>query len=93
MTKEELIEFACELTGGNITDLSPDQMQQLTAVMQRLSAFGSEEFKSFGQLCALRADVDEALTHGMNDPVMLRFSREQCTFLLALIDRAIREHA
>jgi hypothetical protein len=93
MTKEELIEFACELTGGNVKDLSGDQMEKLTTIMQRLAVFGLDEFKSFGQLCAIRADIDAAVTAGTDDLVVLRLTKEQCAFLVTLIDRAIREHA
>lgn len=93
MTKEELLEFACEITASKVTDLNADQMQKLTVIVQRLSAFGSDEFKSFGQLCALRADIDEAAAEASGDTVTVRLSQEQCAFLLAVIDRAIREHA
>lgn len=93
MTREELIEFASEISGGDVDDFSADEMQKLTAVMQRLAEFSFDEFKSFGHLCAIRADVDAALNRRMDDLVILRLSREQCMFLLALIDRSIREHA
>jgi len=93
MTKEELLEFACEVTASKITDLSTDQMQKLMAIVQRLSTFSSDEFDSFGQLCALRADIDEAVAGSIGDAVTLRLPRDQCAFLLQLIDRAIREHA
>jgi hypothetical protein len=93
MTKDELIEFACEIIGGNVKDLSAEQMEKLTAIMQRLAVFGSDEFKSFGQLCAIRTDIAAAVTAGTDDLVMLRLTQEQCSFLIALIDRAIREHA
>lgn len=93
MTREELIEFACEVTASRVTDLSADQMQKLTAIVQSLSRFGSDEFESFGQLCALRADIDDAVTEGAGDVVTVRLERQQWQFLLALIDRAIREHA
>lgn len=93
MTQEELIEFACEVTASRVTDLDAGEMRKLAMVVQRLSAFGSQEFESFGQLCALRAEVDEAVTQNAGGTMALRLSREQCGFLLALIDRAIREHA
>jgi hypothetical protein len=93
MTKEELIEFACEITGGNVKDISAGQMEKLTTIMQRLAVFGSDEFKSFGQLCAVRTDLAAAVAAGTDDLVMLRLTKEQCAFLIALIDRAIREHA
>jgi hypothetical protein len=93
MTKEELIEFACEITGGNVRDLTADQMKKLTTIMQRLAVFGSDEFKSFGQLCAIRTVITAAVTAGTDDLVVLRLTKEECAFLIALIDRAIREHA
>lgn len=93
MTREELIEFACEVTASRITDLSAEQMQKLTAIVQSLSRFGSQEFESFGQLCGLRAEIDEAITADGGEFVSVRLEREQWQFLLAVIDRAIREHA
>jgi len=93
MTKEELIEFACEMTGGNVKDLTADQMKKLTTIMQRLAVFGSDEFKSFGQLCAIRTVITSAVNAGTDDLVILRLTKEECAFLIALIDRAIREHA
>ena len=93
MTQEELIEFACEVTASRVTDLNLDEMQKLAMVVQRLSAFGSQEFESFSQLCALRAEVDDAVNDAAGADVRLRLSNEQCAFLLALIDRAIRDHA
>jgi hypothetical protein len=92
MTKEELLEFASEITGGNEKDPT-DEMQKLTTIMQCLSEFSCEEFKSFGQLCAIRADIDTALAASLHELVILRMSKEDCVFLLALIDRSIREHA
>ncbi|MBO0758993.1 MAG: hypothetical protein J2P54_24370 [Bradyrhizobiaceae bacterium] len=88
-----MIEFACEITGGNVNDLSADQMEKLTTITQRLAAFGVHEFKSFSQLCTIRADIDAAVNAGTDDLVILRLTKEQCAFLVALIDRAIREHA
>jgi hypothetical protein len=93
VTKEELLEFASEITGGNAKDLCTDEMRKLTTIMQCLSEFSFEECKSFSQLCAIRADIDAALTATWDDLVILRLSKEHCAFLLALIDRSIREHA
>jgi hypothetical protein len=95
MTKEELIEAACEIIGGNVKDLSVDQVQKLMTVAQHLSDLSLKEHRSFGNLCAIRATVDDAVTAGgtMNDLVTVRLTKEQCTFLLALVDREIREHA
>jgi len=93
MTKEELIEFACEITGGNVEDLSADQLQKLTAIMKRLAECSLDELRLFGRLCAMRADIDAAVTAGADNFVTLRLTKEQCAFLLALIDREIREHA
>jgi hypothetical protein len=92
VTKEELIDFACEVTGGNVKDLSADQMRKLMTIMQRLAECSLDELKSFGQLCAMRTDIDAAVTAGTDDFVTLRLTKEQCAFLLALIDREIREH-
>jgi hypothetical protein len=93
VTKEELIDFACEITGRNVKDLSADQMQKLMNIMQHLTACGLDEITSFGQLCAIRSDIDAAVAAGTGDLVTLRLTKEQCAFLLALIDREIREHA
>jgi hypothetical protein len=91
MTKEELIEAACEIIGVNVTDLSAGQIEKLTAVTQHLADLSLNERRSFGHLCAIRAAADAADT--TDDLVTLRLTKEQCAFLLALIDRAIREHA
>jgi hypothetical protein len=93
MTKEELIEFACETTCGNMKGLSGDQMQKLMTTMQRLAEFSLDELKSFGSLCAIRSTIDAAITAATDDLVTLRLTKEQCAFLLALIDQEIREHA
>jgi hypothetical protein len=93
VTKEELIDFACEITGRNVEDLSTDQMQKLMNIMQHLAECSLDEIKSFGQLCAIRSDIDAAVTAGTGDFVTLSLTKEQCAFLLALIDREIREHA
>jgi hypothetical protein len=94
MTKEELIEAACEIIGGRVTDLSPDQVQKLTTIAQHLADLSLEDHRSFGNLCAIRATIDAAVTAGTaDDLVTVGLTKEQCTFLLALIDRAIREHA
>jgi hypothetical protein len=93
VTKEELIDFACEITGDNVRDLSADQMQKLMTIMQRLAECSIVDLKSFGHLCALRTDIDAAVTAATDDIVTLHLTREQCAFLFALIDREIREHA
>jgi len=94
MTKEELIEAACEITGGNVTDLSADQIQRLAAIMQHLTDLSLNESRSFANLCAMRAIIGAAVAPGTpDDLVTLRLTREQCAFLLGLVDREIREHA
>jgi len=95
MTKEELIEAACEITGGNVTDLSAHQIQKLMTITQHLTDLSSNERRSFGNLCALRATIDAAVIPGgtTDDLVTLRLTKEQCAFLLAVVDREIREHA
>ena len=95
MTKEELIEAACEITGGNMKDLSVDQIQRLTTIMQHLTDLSLNETRSFGNLCGIRAIIDAAVTPGgtPNDLATLHLTKEQCGFLLGLIDREIREHA
>jgi hypothetical protein len=91
MTNDELIEAACEIIGINVKDLSVDQIERLTAVTQHLTDLSLNERKSFGHLCAMRAAIDAADT--ADDFVTLRLTNEQRAFLLALIDREIREHA
>jgi hypothetical protein len=91
MTNDELIEAACEIIGINVKDLSVDQIERLTAVTQHLTDLSLNERRSFGHLCAMRAAIDAADT--TDDFVTLRLTNEQCAFLLALIDREIREHA
>jgi hypothetical protein len=95
MTKEELIEAACEIIGGNIKDLSVDQVQKLMTVAQHLADLSLKEHRSFGNLCAIRATVDAAVTASgtTDDLVTVRLTKEQCAFLLALVDQEIREHA
>jgi hypothetical protein len=95
MTKEELIEAACEIIGGDVKDLSVDQVQKLMTVVQHLSDLSLKEHRSFGNLCAIRTTIDAAVTAGgtTDDLVTVRLTKEQCAFLLALIDREIREHA
>ncbi len=94
MTKEELIEAACEITGGNVKDLSVDQIQRLMTISQHLADLSLNERRSFGNLCAIRAIIDAAVTPGgTTDEVTLRLTKEQCAFLLELVDREIREHA
>jgi hypothetical protein len=52
MTKEELIEAACEIIGVDVKDLSVDQNQKLMTITQRLTDLGLKESRSFGN-CAL----------------------------------------
>jgi hypothetical protein len=96
VTNDELIEAACEIIGINVKDLSVDQIERLTAVTltavtRHLTDLSLNERRSFGHLCAMRAAIDAADT--TDDFVTLRLTNEQCAFLLALIDREIREHA
>jgi len=93
MTKEELIEAACEIIGGN--ELSVDQIQRLATMMQHLADLSLNESRSFGSLCTLRAIIDAAVNpdRTMDDLVTLRLTNEQCAFLLALIDQEIRQHS
>lgn len=95
MTKEELIEAACEIIGGNLNDLSADQARKLTTIAQHLADLSLKDHRSFGNLCAVRTIIDAAITAGetMDDLVTVGLTKEQCAFLLALIDREIREHA
>ncbi len=95
MTKEELIDAACEIVGGNAKELSVEQIQGLMTIIERLADLSLYERRSFGNLCAIRAILDAAVTpHGTaDDLVTLRLTQEQCAFLLALVDKEIREHA
>jgi hypothetical protein len=93
MTKEELIEAACEIIGVNMTDLSGDQIERLTTITHHLADLSLNEDASFGHLCAIRTTIDAAVTAATVDLVTVDLTKEQCTFLLALIDREIREHA
>jgi hypothetical protein len=95
MTKEELIEAACEIIGVDVKDLSVDQNQKLMTVVQHLSDLSLKEHRSFGNLCAIRATIDAAVTPdgGTDDLVTLRLTKEQCEFLIALVDQEIREQA
>jgi ferritin-like protein len=95
MTKEELIEAACEVIGGNVKDLSVDQVQKLMTITQHLTDLSLKEHRSFGNLCTIRATIDAAVTAGrtMDDLVTVCLTKEQCAFLLALLDEEIREHA
>jgi hypothetical protein len=92
VTKEELIDFTCEIAGGNMQGLPADQTQRLMTIMQHLAARSLDELKSFGQLCAMRTDIDAAVTSATDNFVTLCLTKEQCEFLLGLIDREIREH-
>ena len=95
MTKEELVEAACEIIGGNVTDLSADQVQKLMTIVQHLADLSLKEHRSFSNLCAIRTTIDAAVAAGgtTDDLVTVSLTEEQCAFLLALIDREIREHA
>jgi len=95
MTKEELIEEACEIIGVDVNDLSADQNQKLMMITQRLTDLGLKESRSFGNLCAMRVIIDAAVTPdgATDDLVTLHLTKEQCAFLLALVDQEIREHA
>ena len=95
MTKEELIEAAYEIIGGNVKDLSVDQVQKLMTVAQHLSDLSLKEHRSFGNLCAIRTTIDAAVMAGgtTDDLVTVGLTKEQCAFLLALIDQEIREQA
>jgi len=95
MTKEELIEAACKIIGVNMTDLSDDQIERLTTFTHHLADLSLNEHASFGHLCAIRTTRDAAVTTCVttDDLVTVGLTKEQCTFLLALIDREIREHA
>jgi hypothetical protein len=94
MTKEQLIEAACEIVGVNVTDLSVDQIERLTTVTQHLADLSLNEHESFGHLCAIRAVLGAATTGVTTDDlVTVGLTKEQCAFLLALIDREIREQA
>lgn len=95
MTKDELIEAACEITGGNVKELSADQIRKLTTITQHLADLHLHESRSFGNLCAIRATIDAAVAPvgSTNDLVTLRLTKEQCEFLLGLVDQEIREYA
>jgi hypothetical protein len=95
MTKEELIEVACEVIGDDAKELSADQIQGLMTVIERLADLSLNERRSFGNLCIIRAIVDAALARRetTHDLVTLRLTKEQCVFLLALVEKEIREHA
>jgi hypothetical protein len=49
MTKEELIEAACEIIGVDVKDLSVDQNQKLMTITQRLTDLGLKESRSFAE--------------------------------------------
>ena len=95
MTKEELIDAACEIVGDNAKELSVEQIQGLMTVIERLAELSLDERRSFGNLCAIRAILAAAVTHhGTADNVVtVRLTQDQCTFLLGLVDKEIREHA
>jgi hypothetical protein len=95
MTKEELIEAACEIIGRSVQDLSDDQIQKLMTLTQHLADLSLSEHRSFNNLCAIRATIGDAVTPGgtTDDLVTLRLTKEQCAFLLTLVDQEIRQHA
>jgi hypothetical protein len=95
MTKEELIDAACEIVGGNSKELSVDQMQGLMTVIERLADLSLDQRKSFDNLCTIRAIIHAAATPPgtADDLVTLRLTKPQHAFLLALVDKEIREHA
>jgi hypothetical protein len=95
MTKEELIDAACEIIGTNAKELSVDQMQGLMTIIERLANLSLDERRSFDNLCAIRTIIDAAATPPgtADDLVTARLTKGQCAFLLALIDKEIREHA
>ena len=76
-------------------DLSADQIQRLTTIIQHLTDLSLSEPESFGNLCTIRAAIDAAVTPGetTDNLMIVRLTKEQCAFLLALIDREIPEHA
>jgi hypothetical protein len=95
MTKEELIEAACEIIGHRVKDLSVDQIQRLKTLTQHLADLSLNERRSFNNLCAIRAVIGAAVTPGgtTDDLVTVRLTKDQCAFVLALVDQEIREHA
>ena len=93
MTKEELIDAACEIIGGDAKELSTDQMQGLMTIIERLADVSLDERRSFDNLCTIRAIIDAAATGTEDDLVTLRLTKGQRAFLLALVDKEIREHA
>jgi hypothetical protein len=95
MTKEELIDAACEIIGCNAKELSVDQMQGLMTIIERLADLSLDERRSFDTLCTIRAIIDAATTPPgtADDLVTLRLTKGQRAFLLALVDKEIREHA
>jgi hypothetical protein len=95
MTKEELIEAACEIIGHSVKDLSVDQIQRLKTLTQHLADLSLNERRSFNNLCTIRAVIGAAITPGgtTDDLVTVRLTKDQCTFVLALVDQEIREHA
>jgi len=94
MTKEELIEAACEIVGVNMNELSADQIRRFTTLAEHLTDLSFNEQRSFANLCMIRAVIDAALTadRAADNFVMLRLTKEQCAFLLKLVDQEIREH-
>jgi hypothetical protein len=95
MTKEELIDTACEIIGGDAKALSTDQMQGLMIIIERLADVSLDQRRSFDNLCTIRAIIDAAANSPKtaDDLVTLRLTEGQRAFLLALVDKEIREHA
>ena len=95
MTKEELIDAACEIIGGNSKKLSVDQMRGLMTIIERLADLSLDQRRSFDNLCTIRTIIDAAATPPgtADDLVTLRLTKGQRAFLLALVDKEIREHA
>src|SRR5260370_12184634 len=94
MTKEELIEAACEIIAANVKELSADEVEKLMTVAQHLSDLSLKEHRSFGNLCAIRTTIDAAVTAGglTDDLMTVHLTKEQCAFLLALVNREILDH-
>ena len=50
MTKEELVEAAYEMTGGNIADLSVEKLQRLMTITQFVTDLCLNEIEDRGEL-------------------------------------------
>lgn len=53
MTKEELVEAAYEMTGGNLRDLSLDQIRRLMTVTQHVTDLCLNEIERRGELTSM----------------------------------------